>query len=189
MHSGLICPTEKENTLLITLGKLLNEATAGVAQIFVAGGWVRDKVLGLQSNDIDFVVSGLSLSELETKLLAYKASENSKVIQGIRLWKKNPEKGKLFDVLMVKIGGEQLEFIAPRSLPGEVVSQGMAGEMFLDARCRDLTINSLFFNVTTFQVHDCTGHGLEDIKKRRIRTPVAPEITMRSDPLRLMRVV
>jgi hypothetical protein len=35
---------------------------------------------------------------------------------GLRLWKKNPEKGKLFDVLMVKVGEEQMEFMSPRRI-------------------------------------------------------------------------
>lgn len=39
----------------------------------------------------------------------------SNQIRGLQLWQKNEENCKYFDVLMVKIGKERLEFMAPRN--------------------------------------------------------------------------
>ena len=58
-----------------------------------------------------------------------------------------------------------------------------------DARRRDITINSLFFNIKTNQVEDFCGNGIEDLKNSFIRTPINPLITFRDDPLRILRVI
>jgi tRNA nucleotidyltransferase (CCA-adding enzyme) len=58
-----------------------------------------------------------------------------------------------------------------------------------DAGRRDLTINSLFYNLHTEDVEDWTGHGLQDIKNGIIRTPLDPIMTFKDDPLRVLRAV
>lgn len=57
-----------------------------------------------------------------------------------------------------------------------------------DAMRRDLTINSLFYNVNSGLVEDYTGKGVEDLKIGIIRTPLAPFETFNDDPLRVLRV-
>lgn len=54
---------------------------------------------------------------------------------------------------------------------------------------RDLTVNSLFFNVHSREVEDWTGHGLSDLKDRIARTPLPPRQTFLDDPLRVLRCV
>jgi tRNA nucleotidyltransferase (CCA-adding enzyme) len=54
---------------------------------------------------------------------------------------------------------------------------------------RDITINSLFFNLTTNEVEDFTGNGLRDLKDCIIRTPLPPHETFVDDPLRVLRVI
>jgi tRNA nucleotidyltransferase (CCA-adding enzyme) len=58
-----------------------------------------------------------------------------------------------------------------------------------DAERRDLTINSLFYNLHTELVEDFTGKGIEDIKNGVIRTPLDPMMTFKDDPLRVLRAV
>ena len=58
-----------------------------------------------------------------------------------------------------------------------------------DASRRDLTINALFYNVSTRQVEDYTGKGLSDLNQRIARTPLAPLQTFHDDPLRVLRCV
>lgn len=58
-----------------------------------------------------------------------------------------------------------------------------------DSLRRDLTINSLFFNVHSRQVEDWTRHGLSDLRDRIARTPLAPGQTFIDDPLRMLRAV
>jgi len=58
-----------------------------------------------------------------------------------------------------------------------------------DAWRRDLTINSLFYNVNTNQVEDWTEQGLHDLEFRTIATPMAPLATLLEDPLRILRAI
>lgn len=56
-----------------------------------------------------------------------------------------------------------------------------------DARRRDFAINALFYNPQRGgEVIDFVG-GLEDLRKRRLRTIGLPEIRFREDPIRILR--
>ncbi|KAJ6360676.1 hypothetical protein OIU77_004650 [Salix suchowensis] len=58
-----------------------------------------------------------------------------------------------------------------------------------DAYRRDLTINSLFYNINTGSVEDLTGRGIEDLKSGKIVTPLPPKDTFLDDPLRVLRAI
>lgn len=55
---------------------------------------------------------------------------------------------------------------------------------------RDLTINALYMNVTSGEVLDLTGKGIDDIKTGVCRvTNENPDIVFTDDPLRILRVI
>lgn len=56
-----------------------------------------------------------------------------------------------------------------------------------DAFRRDLTINTLFYNINERKIEDFTGQGLRDLQLRIARTPVSPLKTFADDPLRILR--
>ena len=58
-----------------------------------------------------------------------------------------------------------------------------------DAYRRDLTINSLFYNVNTQTIEDFTLRGIDDLAARFVRTPLPALETFIEDPLRLLRVI
>src|SRR3546814_13531595 len=58
-----------------------------------------------------------------------------------------------------------------------------------DAKRRDLTINSLFYNLRTKQIEDLTEQGLKDLCDGIIRTQLEPSATLLDDPLRMLRSV
>lgn len=58
-----------------------------------------------------------------------------------------------------------------------------------DALRRDLTINSLYYNIQTRNVEDFTGRGIDDLQKQRICTPLPPMTTLEDDPLRALRAI
>jgi len=43
-----------------------------------------------------------------------------------------------------------------------------------DALRRDLTINSMFYNINENKVEDYTGKGIDDLKNKILRTPLEP---------------
>ncbi len=57
-----------------------------------------------------------------------------------------------------------------------------------DAHRRDITINALFYDISTFSVIDYVG-GLEDMKNRRISVIGDPHTRYREDPVRMWRVL
>jgi len=58
-----------------------------------------------------------------------------------------------------------------------------------DAYRRDLTINSLFYNINEETIEDLTGKGLADLRSGIIRTPLEPLQTFTDDPLRVLRTI
>ena len=52
-----------------------------------------------------------------------------------------------------------------------------------DAYRRDLTLNSLFYNINTGKVEDLTGMGIKDLKHGIARTPMSSLKTFIDDPL------
>ena len=58
-----------------------------------------------------------------------------------------------------------------------------------DAHMRDITINSLFYNVNERKVEDFTGNGVSDLRAGIIRTPVDAIWTFSDDSVRLLRAV
>lgn len=63
------------------------------------------------------------------------------------------------------------------------------GSIEEDCMRRDLTINSLYCNISTDEIIDITGNGVNDIRDHIIRTPAAPALTYDDDPLRILRCI
>jgi tRNA nucleotidyltransferase/poly(A) polymerase len=155
----------------------------------IAGGWVRDKILGKDSNDIDISVnnmSGLKFAELVNEYL----SEHGDTSGKIAVIEANPDQSKHLETATVKIFGIPIDFVQLRSetygdsrIP--TVTIGTPEE---DAERRDLTINALFYNINTGSVEDLVG-GSEDLKNKIARTPMDPVKTFLDDPLRILRTI
>lgn len=58
-----------------------------------------------------------------------------------------------------------------------------------DALRRDLTINSLYINISTNELLDPTGKGIADIGAHVIRTPNIPDISLNDNPMHILRVI
>ena len=58
-----------------------------------------------------------------------------------------------------------------------------------DALRRDLTFNSLFYNINEQKVEDFTGKGVQDLQQGICRTPLEPVKTFLDDPLRILRTI
>ena len=58
-----------------------------------------------------------------------------------------------------------------------------------DAYRRDLTISSLLYNINTDMIEDFTLRGIDDVKNRIVRTPLAALETFREGPVRMLRTI
>jgi tRNA nucleotidyltransferase/poly(A) polymerase len=158
----------------------------------VAGGWVRDKLLGLSGKeDID-----VALDDCTGRVFCEALNEWSERTLGrsfaVGIVRLNPDKSKHLETATMQLGRYSCDFVNLRT--EEYASDSRVPTMELgsplqDALRRDLTINALFYNVNTGVVEDLTGHGLKDLSAGVVNTPLDPVITLEDDPLRAMRLV
>ncbi|ETW04494.1 hypothetical protein H310_04757 [Aphanomyces invadans] len=160
----------------------------------VAGGWVRDKVLGIPSDDIDIALDTVTGEAFVKKIVAFQKACGVP-IKGFYIVKKNAEQSKHLECAAIKLLGQELDFVHLRSEtynnPNSRIPtlSGALATPKEDAMRRDITINALFYNLNTKTVEDFTGQGLLDLDRQIIRTPLAPTETFLDDPLRVLRAI
>ena len=171
--------TLQNNPIFDTIAR---QADALNVRAYVIGGFVRDIIMGRPSHDIDVVCigSGIALAEAVGNVL-----------------KTNVSVFPNFGTAMLRAGNWEVEFVGARkeSYRSEsrkpVVEDGTLED---DQNRRDFTINALGISLNQ------TGEpafgelldpfdGLTDIRRKIIRTPLAPDITFSDDPLRMMRAI
>lgn len=104
----------------------------------------------------------------------------------------NPEKSKHLETATMKIGEFEIDFVNLRTETYSSESRiplMQFGTPYEDAARRDLTINSLFYNINDRTLEDFTGSGINDLNCRLIRTPLPALVTLTDDPLRILRAV
>lgn len=166
------------------LGEIIKN-TEWEGNVYTVGGCVRDELMCHEIKDIDLCVNmpsgGIRFAEW--------LRDNGLAMQGVTVY---PNYGTA--MLHLKAFPEvELEFVQTRK------------EKYIDHSCRnpetafgtieddclrrDLTINSLYCNVSTGEIVDITGKGVEDIRNHIIRTPNDPDVIYDDDPLRILRCI
>ena len=172
--------TEKEKECFSIIMNILkkNNLTSTICR--VAGGWVRDKLLGKESDDIDIALNdmkGSTLANLINEEL-YPGKNKVGIIQ------QNVEKGKNLETATIKVCQTWIDLVNLRC-----EDKNKIGTPLTDAERRDLSINSLFYNINEGKVEDFTNKGIHDLENGIIETPIDAEITFRDDPLRILRML
>jgi poly(A) polymerase len=164
-------------------GILSSVVTSENVEAYVIGGWVRDCLLKRDhpDKDIDIVVIGSGIE------IAQKAAK--KIHAGIKV-----SIFKNFGTAMFRNREYEIEFVGARKESYDrnsrkpVVEDGTLDD---DQKRRDFTINTLAISINkeTFgKLLDPFG-GVDDLKKKVIRTPLEPDKTFSDDPLRMMRAI
>jgi poly(A) polymerase len=172
----------------ICLNDKIFETLSGVVtsenvKAYIIGGWVRDCLLKRDhaDKDIDIVVIGSGIE------IARKAAKKINPKIKVSVFKN-------FGTAMFRNDEYEIEFVGARKESYErdsrkpVVEDGTLED---DQKRRDFTINALAISINkeTFgELIDPFG-GIEDLKKRIIRTPLDPDKTFSDDPLRMMRAI
>ena len=163
--------------------KLVSESAKQLnIKAFVVGGFVRDLILQRPSKDIDIVCvgSGVELAELVAK-----NSGRDEVFLSVF---------KNFGTAQLKIDDWEVEFVGARRESYQrdsrkpIVEDGTLED---DQNRRDFTINAMAISLNDNDFGELFDpfNGLEDIRKRSIKTPLEPSITFSDDPLRMMRAI
>jgi len=151
-------------------------------EVYAVGGFVRDRILGYASKDIDFVTvgDGPALAEQVCKSLGKEAI-------GLSVFKN-------FGTAMFRYQDMELEFVGARKESYNHDSRKpdvQQGTLYDDQLRRDFTINALALTLQgdrPYSVIDPFG-GIEDLKSGKIITPLDPFQTFSDDPLRIMRAI
>ena len=169
-----------------------------------AGGWVRDRLLGIPSHDIDVALSSMTGRQFAESLKSFLDGYGAKyVAEADRLGVKanlgslheimaRPEQSKHLETITTKMFGFDLDFVNLRKEMYADDSRNPQMEFGTpeeDALRRDATINSLFYNLSTHSVEDYSRKGLQDLREKVIRTPLPPYQTFKDDPLRVLRLI
>ncbi|MDP3003429.1 MAG: HD domain-containing protein [Bacteroidales bacterium] len=157
--------------------------TSENVKAYVIGGWVRDCILKRDhpDKDIDIVVIGSGIE------IARKAAR--KINPGIKV-----SIFKNFGTAMFKNEEYNIEFVGARKESYDKGSRKPVvedGTLEDDQKRRDFTINALAISINkeTFGEFLDPFGGINDLKKKIIRTPLDPDKTFSDDPLRMMRAI
>ena len=142
-------------------------------QALLAGGCVRDMLLGRSAKDYD-------------------VATDARPEDVVRLFRRTLKVGAKFGVVIVLLHGRQVEVATFRSEstyedgrhPAEVRFTGALE----DASRRDFTINGMFYDPVGGQVIDYVG-GQADLERRIVRTIGDPDERFSEDYLRLLRAI
>lgn len=163
----------------------LKEAISGTKfenKTFVAGGYVRDKLLNqlVESADLDITVA-LDNGGIELANFLHKKRLSSK-----------PVVFKNFGTAQIFMNGKPIELVMTRKESyrknnrNPQVSHASLKE---DVLRRDFTINSLLMNISSGEILDLSGQGKTDLAKGIVRATSDPKIIFGQDPLRILRAI
>lgn len=150
---------------------------SGGYELMLVGGCVRDAVMGKSPKDFDLATNAAP-DRVEQLLNDH----------GYRTL----ATGKAFGVIIVVVDKDQYEVATYRADIGG--SDGRRPDtveftdMETDAKRRDLTMNALYYDISTKELIDVVG-GLEDIRNGVVRTVGDADERFKEDRLRVMRAV
>jgi poly(A) polymerase len=170
--------TDKE---LGILQKISNAAEALQMPCYVIGGFVRDKLLGRKTKDLDIVCLGDGI------LLAEKVSAMLSPKPMVNFFKNFGTAQIVTDEMEIEFVGARKESYTPESRKPEVEP----GTLKNDQDRRDFTINAMAISLNKQDFGNLGDpfNGREDLNNRIIRTPLEPGLTFSDDPLRMMRAI
>lgn len=175
---------EKYDEIVTFLRKVIKNTT-WEGKVYTVGGCLRDALMDNDIHDVDLAVNtpngGVTFPIwLEKQGLTLSPPTLYRRFSSSRLHLKAfPED----EIEVVQTRREQ--YTDENSRNPEVCF----GSLQDDCERRDLTINSLYQNVSSGEVLDLTGRGIDDIKNHRIQTPMKPSETYKDDPIRILRTL
>jgi poly(A) polymerase len=151
-------------------------AKAGFTLALV-GGPVRDAILDRLGNDLDFTTNA---RPDETKSIIKKDADS--------IW----ETGREFGTIAAQFGDVTVEITTYRSEKYEAESRNpevnFGNNIEGDLLRRDFTVNAMALELTTTPPTFIDNYdGVNDLARKVLRTPGAPENSFSDDPLRMMR--
>jgi poly(A) polymerase len=166
-------------------------------EIYYVGGYVRDKILGIESKDIDFTfVINKQPDEKLTINDGFELMKNWLICEGFSIFLSTP------DMLTIRAkfpkndkyknqANLTADFVLARKEtypdPNTRYPVVELGSLYDDLMRRDFTVNAIAMDMQEQLIDVC--NGLDDIKNKLLRTPLEPLKTLTDDPLRVLRAM
>lgn len=174
--------------LLKSLLQLLYQVSQarGTSPPLLVGGVVRDRLIGNiknSFNDLDITTGDNTIAilakEFSIKLKKYLPIYTKQALDGH------------FSIYLPDL---KIDFSSNFNVPGieEILkNKGIQNPTSLqkEAYSRDFTINALLMSLDFRKIKDITGEGIKDIKNKKIRTCLTPDLTFKYNTNRIIRVV
>jgi poly(A) polymerase len=166
---------------LMIFKKIAQSAEELKVPCYLIGGFVRDKIIGRDTKDIDIVCIGDGIE------LAHKVAEKFNPKPAVNFFKN-------FGTAQIKLDDLEIEFVGARKESYSLDSRKpevATGTLEDDQNRRDFTINALAISLNKDdygKLLDPFG-GVKDIERGLIQTPLEPSQTFSDDPLRMMRAI
>ena len=165
--------SDKEIQIFEILKEIIKENNLKNIELYVVGGWVRDHLIRIPSNDLDIAVKGISTNSF-AKLI------NEKM---------NKEKYILFNYKIKRPEGKEINLTKTTILDVEIDFVDLQMNIFEDAKDRDFTFNALFYNILQNKIEDPLNMGINDLKNGFIRACVSPNKLFNYDSFHILRML
>ncbi|MBP6796053.1 MAG: HD domain-containing protein [Saprospiraceae bacterium] len=162
--------------------QVIKEASESLGvKSYVVGGYVRDKLLGRPSSDIDIVTVGDGIT------LANEVAGKLNPIPRISIFQR-------FGTAQLLHGDLNIEFVGARKESYREDSRKPTvegGSLEDDIARRDFTINAMAVSLNEDDFGQLIDlfDGMKHLEAKIIKTPLDPERTFSDDPLRMLRAV
>lgn len=173
----IVCTPEE-----LSLFKTIGDAAAALnVSCYLIGGFVRDKILGRPTKDVDIVCTGDGI-------------ELAHAVAATFPHKPHVSFFKTFGTAQFRLHGLDVEFVGARKESYSSDSrkpQVQPGTIEDDQLRRDFTINALAISLNSINYGKLIDpfDGIADLERKIIRTPLDPDTTFSDDPLRMMRAI
>jgi poly(A) polymerase len=169
------------DTELMIFGRITAASQMLGVESYAIGGFVRDKILGRPTKDIDIVCTGDGIA------LAEKVAASFDPKPAVNIF-------KTFGTAQIKLDDEEIEFVGARKESYSDDSRKPSvepGTIEDDQNRRDFTINALAISLNKKNYGELVDpfNGIGHLAEKIIKTPLDPDKTFSDDPLRMMRAI
>ena len=147
--------------------------------LYVVGGYVRNKLLGIDAGDVD-LASPVDIEEVSKRLEGSGFSVKVKNLKtGSLLINKDAESYE-YTFFRKDVYGDKGSHTPTRVERTDDISE--------DSKRRDFSVNSIYYNINKDEIVDFY-HGIIDLKQKVLRCGLSPEHVLGVDGERILRMV